>query len=317
MSGWEKRLLTEMAVDYYLNEITQEEIAKKFGISRIKVGRLLKQARQEGIVEISIPNHSILNVELEQKMLELFSIQRVLIAQDHPDEDEQRKRVASLVSKWLSQHIKDQMVIAVGQGRNISAVADHASVTVERECHFISCIGGSHRTGDFLNADHICRRLAKKYGGTSETLYAPAYVEKRSLKEALMKNQTVKATFDRACRADIALVGIGDINDGNYMVKLGWFTRQELKDASQQQGVIGDIAGYDFFNTHGKHVDTVMNDRVIGIGMEELRHIPYVIGIAAEHTKSLAILGALRSGVIDVIATSALNIRNILNLVSQ
>ncbi|MFV0489770.1 MAG: sugar-binding transcriptional regulator, partial [Vibrio fluvialis] len=41
-------LLTEISVAYYQDGATQEEISKKFAISRAKVGRMLKQARDEG-----------------------------------------------------------------------------------------------------------------------------------------------------------------------------------------------------------------------------------------------------------------------------
>lgn len=307
-------LLTEIAVAYYQDEITQEEIAQKFGVSRIKVGRLLKRAREEGIVEITVRYHPVFSTRMEQQMMEHFPISRALISLDYKDEEEQRRQVAALVSTYLATTLKDGMVITVGQGRNVAAVADHVSIIPEKKCRFISGIGGTHQPGDALNADHVCRRIAKKFGGSSETLYAPAYVENRALKEAFMQNGTIQETLNRARKADVALVGIGDMNEDSYMVKLGWFTRQEISDASLNQGVIGDIAGYDFFNTQGQHVDTVMSDRVIGLSIEELRQIPCVIAIASESNKALAILGALRTGAIDVIATSAANVRTLLNL---
>lgn len=310
----DNELLTEIAVAYYQDEITQEAIAKKFGISRIKVGRLLKRAKEEGIVEINVRYHPVFSTRLEQQLLERFSIKRALIALDHPDEEEQRRQVAALVSNHLAVTLKDGTVVAVGQGRNVSGVADHVGNVTERHCKFICGIGGTHRPGDAINADHISRRLAKKFGGSSETLYAPAYVENRALKQAFMQNGTIKETLDRARKADIALVGIGDMNENSYMVKLGWFTPQEIVDASLNQGVIGDIAGYDFFNAQGQHIDTVMHDRVIGVSIEELRNIPCVIAIASENTKALAIVGALRTGAIDIIATSASNIRTIINM---
>ncbi|NDL62181.1 sugar-binding transcriptional regulator [Acerihabitans arboris] len=307
-------LLTEIAVAYYQDEITQEEIAKKFGVSRIKVGRLLKRAKEEGIVEITVRYHPVFSTHLEQQMMERFPISRALIALDYKDAEEQRRQVAALVSNYLATSLKDGMVVTVGQGRNVAAVADHIGSVPEKNCKFISGIGGTHRPGDAINADHVCRRIARKFGGSSETLYAPAYVENRALKEAFMQNGTIKETLDRARKADVALVGIGDMNEDSYMVQLGWFTRHEIIDASLNQGVIGDIAGYDFFNTQGQHVDTVMSDRVIGLSIDELRKIPCVIAIASENNKSLAILGALRTGAIDIIATSALNIRTLLNL---
>ena len=78
--------------------------------------------------------------------------------------------------------------------------------------------------------------------------------------------------------------------------------------------MVADIACYSFFNINGDHVDTAMNNRVIGLSIDELRNIPCVIAIASENTKATAILGALRSGVIDIIATSASNARTVLNL---
>ena len=77
-----------------------------------------------------------------------------------------------------------------------------------------------------INADHISRLLARKFGGSSESLYAPAYVENPQLRDLLLQNGTIKDTLDRARKADIALVGIGDMNEDSYMVKLGWFTPQ-------------------------------------------------------------------------------------------
>ncbi|ENE8567647.1 sugar-binding transcriptional regulator [Salmonella enterica] len=310
----EYELLTEIAVAYYCDEITQEEIANKFGLSRIKVGRLLKRAKEEGIVEINVRYHPVFSTQLEKQLKERFPVSRALIALDHHDEEEQRRQVASLVSAYLNNVLKDNVVVAVGQGRNVASVAESSGVIQGRDCRFICGIGGTHRSGDVINADHISRLLAKKFGGSSESLYAPAYVENIQLKELLLQNGTIKETLDRARKADIALVGIGDMNEESYMVKLGWFTPHEINDASLNQGVIGDIAGYDFFNARGEHVNTVMDNRVIGLSVEELRQIPCVIAIASENTKAMAIMGALRTGAIDIIATSARNIRTILSL---
>jgi DNA-binding transcriptional regulator LsrR (DeoR family) len=109
-------LLTEIAVAYYDQEQTQEEIAQRFGISRIKVGRLLKKARQEGIVEISVKYHPVFSSQIEQQFISHFGIKRALIALDHHDEDEQRQQVAALVSNYLAGILKNDMTVTVGQG---------------------------------------------------------------------------------------------------------------------------------------------------------------------------------------------------------
>lgn len=310
-------LLTEISVAYYQDGATQEEISKKFAISRAKVGRMLKQARDEGIVEITVKYHPVFSAKIEQRLIERFGIKRALVALDQPNEEQQRAQVAGLVSNYLSSTLKEGMVVAVGQGRNVSAVAHHLGVVTPRDCKFVCGIGGIHPRGGMFNADHICRQLAKKYGGTSETLYAPAYAENRAQKEMFMQNPTIKQTLDLARKADIALVGVGDMSENSYMVDLGWFTADEVVQSRLKQGVVGDFAGYDFFDIKGQKANTVMSDRIIGLSIEEFRPVSDVIAIAAENSKPLALLGALRTGVIDVIATSVSNALTVLNLDEQ
>ncbi|MCA2016255.1 sugar-binding transcriptional regulator [Vibrio tritonius] len=310
-------LLTEISVAYYQDGATQEDISKKYGISRAKVGRLLKQARDEGIVEITVKYHPVFSAKIEQRLMERFGIKRALIALDQPTEELQRQQVAGLVSNYLSQTLKSGMVVTVGQGRNVSAVAHHMGVITPRDCTFVSGIGGIHPRGSAFNADHICRQLAKKYGGTSETLYAPAYAENLEQKMVFMQNSTVKQTLDLARKADMALVGIGDMSENSYMVDLGWFTPDEVVQARLHQGVVGDFAGHDFFDVKGGIAKTVMSDRVIGMSIEEFRPISEVIAIAAENSKPLALLGALRTGAVDVVATSVSNALTVLNLAEQ
>ncbi|MEH8097960.1 sugar-binding transcriptional regulator [Gallibacterium anatis] len=307
-------LLTEIAIAYYEHELTQEEIANKFNLSRIKIGRLLKKAREEGVVEINVKYHPIYTSQLEKRLIDEFGIQRALIAIDEPNETEQRKQVAALVSSYLSHTLKDGMTIAVGQGRNVASVGEHVGIFPAKSCKFICGIGGVQRNGEPVDADHTCRNLARNFSGINETLYAPAYLENKEFRDVFMKNGVIKETLDRARKADIALVGIGDMNENSYMVQLGWFTPQEVTEAKINLGVIGDIAGYGFFNLQGKPVETVMSNRVIGLSLDDLRAIPCVIGIASESSKAMAILGALRTGIINIIATTASNVNTILNL---
>ncbi|WP_108651346.1 sugar-binding transcriptional regulator [Dongshaea marina] len=310
-------LLTEVSVAYYQNGATQEEISRKFSISRAKVGRMLKQARDEGIVEITVKYHPAFSAKIEQRLIERFGIKRALIALDQPSEEQQRLQVAGLVSKYMASSLQNGMVVTVGQGRNVSAVAHHIGVIPHREVKFVCGIGGIHPRGSMFNADHICRQFAKSYGGTSETLYAPAYAENREQKLTFMQNATVKQTLDLARKADVAVVGIGNMSENSYMVDLGWFTADEVVQSRMQQGVVGDFAGYEFFDIQGQSAKTVMSDRIIGLGLEEYRPIAEVIAIAAENSKPLALLGALRTGAIDVIATSVSNALTVLNLDEQ
>lgn len=295
--------LTQLAKLYYVDGLTQEDLAKKFSISRIKVGRLLKRAAEEGIVEIRVRHHPRATQALEQALIDRFGIERAIISVDHNDLDSQRELLAGLVASYLDRVLVDGSLVAVGMGRNVSAVSHHAVSTTQRSSSFVCAIGGSYRGGEAMNADHICRRLASRFGGDSETLYAPAVIHDEQTMRTLLANDTVRQSLNKAQRADIALVGVGDILEDSNMVRMGWFTPEEIASV-RALGAVGDIMGYDFIDIHGKPASTPLQGRVIGLTLEDLRRIPNVIAIASEPTKVTGILGALRTGAINTLATT-------------
>lgn len=305
--------LTQIATLYYVDGQTQDELSRRFGISRATVGRVLKRAQELGIVEIRVHHHPTKTVDLEARLVERFGISRALLSVDHKDPDKQRALLGGLVATYLERTLSDGAIVAVGMGRNVSAVSEHAMSATQRHCTFVCAIGGSYRGGESMNPDHICRRLAARYGGESETLYAPAMVGDAALRRALVDNDTVRHTLDKARRADIALVGVGDMSEESNMVRMGWFTAQEIAEA-KRSGTVGDVMGYDFIDIHGLPSLAPIQGRVVGLHTGDLQRIPNVIAIAAENTKVTALLGALRTGSIDTLATTASNAMAVLHL---
>ncbi|KMN76611.1 DNA-binding protein [Chromobacterium sp. LK11] len=305
--------LTELATLYYVDNHTQEALAKRFGISRATVSRMLRKAQEEGVVEIRVRQHPAYANGLEQELRQRFGIQRAIIAIDHQDGDKQRALLAAQVAAYLDQTLDDGMVVAVGMGRNISAVSDYISTPARRECAFISAIGGAYRGGETMNSDHICRRLAARFGGESETLYAPALIRDPALRQSLLENDTVRQTLDRARRADLALIGIGDLSEDSNIVRMGWFSPTEIAEA-KRSGAIGDVMGYDFFDIYGQPAGTPLQGRIVGLHLGDLERIPNVVAIASEQSKATALLGALRTGVIDTLATTTVNAMTVISL---
>src|SRR5699024_8146026 len=214
---------------------------------------------------------------------------------------------------YLDQTLSDTDVVAVGMGRNVSAVPRHVVSNQHRHCSFVCAIGGSYRGGEAMNSDQICRQLAVRFGGESVTLYAPAIVADESIRNALLTNDTVRQSLNKAQQADVALVGVGDILEDSNMVRMGWFTNAEIA-AVRELGVVGDLMGYDFIDIDGDLADTPPVGRGIGLPIEHLRRTPDVVATASEPTKVTGILGALRTGAIDTLATTQSIAQSVLNL---
>ena len=306
-------LVTEIAVLYYLQKMNQEDLSKRYNTSRSTISRLLKQAHEAGVVEINVRASPNVALDLEVEFQRRFGLSRLLCAVDRPDPDAQRTDVAALVASYLDKKLRDGAVVAVGMGRNVSAITDAAGAPEPRDVLFASAIGGSIHGGEAVNADHIARRLAARFGGRSETLYAPAIVADAAMRAALLMNESVKRTLDRARRADVALIGVGDLTEDSNMIRMGWLTPHEVAKA-RATGTIGDMMGNDFLDIQGRPSSTIVQGRVIGLTINELRPVEDVIVIASENTKSGIILAALRTGVVNTLATSLSNARAVIDL---
>ena len=132
------------------------------------------------------------------------------------------------------------------------------------------------------------------------------------MRAKLIENDTVRHTLDRARRADIALIGVGDMSEDSNIVRIGWFSPREIA-LSKMSGTVGDVMGYDFIDVRGTPSALAMQGRVIGLSLPDLKKISNVIAGAAEPTKVSGILGALNAGVIDTLATTASNALSVLN----
>ena len=309
----EIRLITVVARLYYYEGKTQDEISQSLNLSRTKISRMLKQSRDLGLVTIRINLNPVELSELEQELKRRFGIQRALIAIDHDDVDLQRTAVAQLVADHLTEIIADDTVVAVGMGRNLGAVANLLDISKSRNCTFVSAIGGTNQIGHTLNSDHICRRLATRFGGQNETLYAPGYVHDTDLHRLLMQNSIIQQALTRARRADVALIGIGDCSENSYMAGIGWYSSVEIARA-RLAGAVADVSGYDFLDTFGRPVAQELCSRIIGLSHADYLRIPNVLAVASEANKTLSLLASLRSGIIRTLATSARNVRAILTI---
>jgi DNA-binding transcriptional regulator LsrR (DeoR family) len=170
---------------------------------------------------------------------------------------------------------------------------------------FVSAMGGSPTVDAPTNPNDICRALADSCGGRAASLYAPAYVENKALRDQLLSQEAVSRTIDLARRSDMAVVGIGGTDDDCTMVRSGCLSTDEVARL-RSLGAVGDVLG-NYVDIHGKPVASPHQDRLIALSLDDLRAVTTVVAVASEPEKSLAILGILRSGVVDTLVIDERN----------
>jgi DNA-binding transcriptional regulator LsrR (DeoR family) len=114
----------------------------------------------------------------------------------------------------------------------------------------------------------------------------------------------------------LAITGIGSVDErDSSFLRAGLITRNDLA-LLREQGVVGETTGR-FFDAMGRTEGIEINRRVIGIELEDLRRIPKVVAVARGLTKAPAILAALRSRYLTVLATDNITARAVLALAEE
>ncbi len=313
--GRDIELMTRVASQYYLEGMTQEAVARSLRLSRPKVGRLLDRARTAGIVEITVNVHPDIALKVEGALESEFGLDQVILVNDQSDELGQRASVARAAAGFLKRQLIDGDVVALGMGRNVGAVPDFIGAPAPRGATFVSAIGGSPLVDSDVNPNEICRQLAEAFRGTAEMLYAPAYAETSEVRDAFMQHDAVRDGLARARAASVALIGVGNARDDSAVVRMGCFSVAEMRSL-RDRGAVGDILG-SFFNANGHVVVDGIGDRVVAIERADLESTDCVVAVCSERDKSEAILGALRSGMVNVLVTNLSTARAVVDLATR
>ena len=301
----ETHLLYKIAKAYYEDGLTQDQIGRRFGLSRIKVSRLLQQARQARVVQITITPPSGSSADLERAVETAFGLDEVVVV---ATAGEAQAAVAPLLGQaaaaYLARCIGDGEVLALSWGTTLLAAVDAITPQNLPGVRVVQMLGGLGSAESEVYGGDLAVRLAHALGAKMRLIPAPGIVASRLVRDALLQDVTIAETLALAQRADIALVGIGSPMPGSVVVQAGILTEQDLADL-QAAGAVGDVA-LRFFDGAGRPVDHPINDHIIGLDLEQIRRIPRVIGVAGGADKYEVVRGAACGHLIDVLITDEL-----------
>jgi len=166
----------------------------------------------------------------------------------------------------------------------------------------LQILGGLGNPLAKVYASRLIDRFASLVRGEAVLLPAPGIVSSPDAVPILLKDTYVRSAMELFAQVTIALVGIGTVEPSGLLASSGNIYSPEELDMLRQAGAVGDIC-LRFFDQTGKPVDNPLNDRVIGMNLEQLRHVKRAVGIAGGKRKLAAIRGALQGRWINVLIT--------------
>lgn len=310
----QNRLLSKVSSMYYDQSLNQQQIANRLHLSRPKVSRLLKQAREKGIVRISVvsPNDSFMDWEkaLEKK----YGLKEALIIDtDTQISDKALKReLGSAAANYLHRTISKGDIIGVSWGTTLQAMIDAMPEKQVDDIHVVQALGGVGPPEAKAHATDISRRLSQLLNSRLTLLPAPGIVGSIESKKILLSDRQVNGALSLFSKINTLCVGLGALKTNPVLDHDNQKLSPRVHEEIINSNAVGDIA-LRFFDIKGNEIDSSLKDLVIGISIEEMKEVDTVVGIAGGPLKTDVIRGALEGGLIDVLITDNQTVESLLS----
>ncbi len=295
-------LLVEAARLYYEHGLSQQQVARKLGVSRPGISRLLQTARREGIVKITINDPTTRGTRQEKELTEKYGLKQVVVV---PDNGEPypviQKRLGLATANFLDQIVVDKMVLGISWGTTMQEVARQISGRSVKSMTVVQLNGGISRAEYDTNASEIAKSISEKFGAIPFLLPLPAIVDSKSVKDAIISDRNIARTLDLARQASVAVFTVGSFGHLSVLVKAEYFESAEVDDLLQQ-GAVGDICSR-IINNRGRICSSGLDQRTIGISLEEIIEKPHSIAVAGGQRKLAAIKAGLKGRLFNTLIT--------------
>ena len=287
----ESELRVRAAWLYYMEDLTQEAIAERLGTTRARVLKMLAQSRKDGTVQIRVTGRLSHCVELERRLEARFGISEVIVIPTPDNEAMTSQLIGMRVGALLDSRLKDGMTVSVGWGETLRSSL-HAMVGRPlRDFTVVSMLGGMTRASGH-NPSELVWRFADLYGGQCYMMAAPVLAPDEATRQALFGHEGLAEVMDRARRADLAVVSVGDFSASSTIARYGLLNAEDL-DSLIAAGAVCDVLCH-FLDREGNLVDHPVNRRVMALNPRELSTIPGLILASGGRRKVEGILATLK-----------------------
>ena len=282
-------LKTRIAWLYYVEGLTQDEVATKVGLNRSRVLRILSAARLDGTVQIRVTTRLSHCVELERALEERWGLTQAVVVPRPQDENQLRNIIGAEVGAYISQAIAANMTIGLGWGKTLSAAVPAIVPRHPDGIRVMSLLGGLTRVTE-QNPSEFAWRVAARLGAECYMMAGPVFAPDHVTRDALAGHTGMSDIFLRARSLDMAIVSVGDLTPHSVFREYGLLSSDELASL-ERAGAIGDVLCH-FIDAEGQVVDHPVNKRVLAVNPLDLRGTRNIVLASGGWHK----LGVIRAG---------------------
>ncbi|MFC3073795.1 sugar-binding transcriptional regulator [Shinella pollutisoli] len=285
------RMRIRAAWMYFVEQMTQNDIADILGVGRVTVVRMLAEARSRNEVKIAIEGELAEVVRLERLLETTFGVDEAIVAPISEPGADPIPTISAATGAFLSQAMKPGMTVGVGWGRTLFASLSTIGSRTLADFKVISLLGGVSQVRRF-NPAEFAWRFAQTFQGEGYLIPAPAMVDSPATKEALIRRCGIQEIFDMADTLDAVVVSVGGIASATTFYRGGFLSEAERQDLAGR-GAVGDLL-FHFYDRNGELIEHPINDRVMSVDVDRIRRAPLRILASGGAEKADAMIGAMR-----------------------
>ncbi|MEM6387783.1 MAG: sugar-binding domain-containing protein [Pseudomonadota bacterium] len=296
-SGNKEAMLSNVALLYYGEGLTQGEIAKRMKVSRATIVNMLRESRELGIVDIRIDGRHLSGSSMARDLRDKFGLEDVYVSQAESDQNLNRAVTLAQLGRVASSALLDIVSagdrVGVAWGETIMAVADSMPKLPIENVEVCQLIGSM--ISERVPASENCTiQIASKLSAQCFTLHAPALISSAELAGRLRSEPTINSQLARLGSLDMSVFSIGNVSSETHLVAAGMASVSELTEA-RKAGAVGVVCCR-YIDAEGREIELPPSDRVIAARIEDLRAARKSLLIVCGADRCDAALAAIKGG---------------------
>jgi deoxyribonucleoside regulator len=286
---------------YYVEGLTQNEIADRLGIGRVTVVRNINEAVKQREVKIWITGHVAECLELEAQLKEKFGLIEAVVVPEPANPENTNRVIGNAAGMYITDQLADDICIGVGWGATLYNALQTLSPRELKNVDVVSMLGGIVEARRF-NPSEFAWQFANTVGANCYLLAAPAVVDSEATRKALIEQCGLDHVLNRVERMEMALLSVGTMSAQSTSFRFGFFSEDE-RQSLIKAGAVGDML-YNFYDRAGKLVEHPINRRVMSMPIERLKRVPKRVMVSGGNDKVEALRGGLKLVDANVLVTN-------------
>lgn len=293
-------LLANVALMYFGEGLTQNDIAKRLQVSRATVVNMLREARESGIVDIRVDGRSLAASSLGLDLRAKYGLDDVYVAQSDPEGGMPRAEMLRLLGRVgaiaLADLVRRNDRLGVAWGETVHALSEHVPRATTSGVKVYQMIG-SKMSESVPTSESCAIAIANMLGAACFTLHAPAIASSAKVARMFRAEPTIRAQLDALSQLDMAVASIGNVSEETHLARAQMVSPDELK-AARKAGAVG-ILCCRFIDADGHVLRTAPDDRLISTELDSIRRADRRLLVVGGADRADATRAAIRGGYVS------------------